>query len=86
MKIHITDIFWDVIDNGTGMSTNLPKNLVIDPKKIMAFENNKIQTYGGVWVPITNLDVQEEVSEAISDWLSNTYGFCHLGFFFEIKK
>ena len=46
---------------------NLPKELSID----------------SVILSISDENDREEVEEAISDYLSDTYGFCHYGFNFE---
>ena len=55
------------------MNNELPKNIQIDSKVMDELGINPTETDG------------DEISEILSDWLSNEFGFCHKGFEFEVE-
>lgn len=61
------DIKWDT-DGDRGLFSTLPQEIIL-PKQF----SKEIYTYGGDYNELA-------LSEDVSDWISNEYGYCHSGF------
>lgn len=74
-KIKIFNIKWDVAD-GTEELSNQEKNEILSslPTKINIMIDD-----------LSNYDInakssEDEIADAVSEWLSDKYGFCHQGY------
>jgi len=69
-KIDITSPcdFWDGDEDWDGFDINPPPNIVFIPEKLHS-----------EWKKTGYSTTGSEVEDDISDWLSDTYGFTHLG-------
>lgn len=74
-KIKIFNIKWDVAD-GTEELSNQEKNEILSslPTEINIMIDD-----------LSNYDVntkssEDEIADAVSEWLSDKYGFCHQGY------
>lgn len=69
--VHITDITWDT--DGEDIST-LPTDVIVNeneiPPSVLCESGERFH---------------EELSDFLSDYLSDNYGFCHKGFLFHIE-
>lgn len=67
-----TNINWDVTDGAEEMTEEEIQEVL-----------STLPTEVEIPLCITDSIKNDDIEEIISDWLSNTYGFCHNGFYIQ---
>ena len=75
LRICVTDIDWDTEENGEEEDVSLPKDVLISDR----FKEGDYTDEAG------EIDT-DALLDDVSDYLSDTYGFCHRGFHTEIYR
>lgn len=68
--IRVFDIKWDTTEDGESVDVSLPNDIIIDHDFDSLGDNGEIDT--------------DSLLDEVADYLSDTYGFLHEGFYSEI--
>lgn len=68
--IRVFDIKWDTTEDGENVDVSLPNDIIIDHDFDSLGDNGEIDT--------------DSLLDEVADYLSDTYGFLHEGFYSEI--
>lgn len=94
-KINITSLIfekWDYLDSEAQRALGKEMASLLEWRDEYLLENlneyyPKLVLPEELEVAIKDLDIntEEEIEEALSDYLSNEYGYCHLGYEYDFK-